>query len=219
MVGAVLTLGSGLNIRIDAVEADPTSAPGDVLLHSFSVRREDGSWTSLCSPGPDGRQQGFPLAGRALPDGRIVPAGDGDLEVVCTSGAQGKCVRFGYKPWLTASDGRPLLEHYNACVHMVRADYCGDGTATTRDGTLIDLYDRAGIQRREGGPGMRFEAGWGPEGAVCIAHVRIQENTSLERLRTECPRLAQRPLGAECSEATAEALGALVFNNSVDPSQ
>ena len=188
LVGAVLNLSDGRKLRIDAVEADPEDREGEVLLHTFSVHGPDGRWSNPCEPDPDGRRQGFPLAGRALPNGHLAPE-PGAFEIVCTSGAQGKCVRFGYKPWKPAAGGS-LRDHHHACIHMVRADYCGDGTATTRDGTAIDIFDPLGIQRSDGPAGMSFEAGWTATGAVCLAHVRIPENTSLDRLRQSCPRLA-----------------------------
>ena len=98
---------------------------------------------------------------------------------------------------------------------MMRADYCGDGQGFTRDGTLIDLYDRLGIQKDEPGPGMRFEAGWGKDGATCVARVRIPENVTLEELARRCPaRLADR-LGASCTEDEAgRSPATLLFNKS-----
>jgi hypothetical protein len=36
---------------------------------------------------------------------------------------------------------------------MIRADYCGRGTPHTRDGTLLDLCDKVGINRGEQGRG------------------------------------------------------------------
>jgi hypothetical protein len=78
---------------------------------------------------------------------------------------------------------------------MIRADYCGDGTPHTRDGTLMDLYDKAGINRDEPGPGMEFEAAWGPLGAVCVRRVRIPAIYSLDALRAACPRLAPTAIG------------------------
>ena len=123
------------------------------------------------------------------------------------------CVRFGYKPWKAAPDGRPLLDYFNACVRMLRADYCGDGTPSTRDGTLIDVYDRARIQTPELVPGMEFEAAWSPEGAVCVRHTRIKEILTLERLAATCPRLGDR-LGPACDEAAGRRMGAILFNRS-----
>ena len=58
---------------------------------------------------------------------------------------------------------------------MVRADYCGNGTATTKDGQAIDMYDDLGIQKPENDPAMEFEAGWTEEGAVCVRHARVKE--------------------------------------------
>jgi hypothetical protein len=97
---------------------------------------------------------------------------------------------------------------------MVRADYCGEGEGTTRNGTLIDHYDAVDIEEPEQDPRFEFEAGWTASGAVCVGHVRIKENTSLERLAAFCPRLRGR-LGASCSEERARALGATVFVRSL----
>lgn len=56
----------------------------------------------------------------AAPDGMLIEAGPDAFELICTSGAQGKCVRFGYHPWEKAPDGRPMRDYFNACVHMLR---------------------------------------------------------------------------------------------------
>ena len=52
----------------------------------------------------------------------MAEAEPGVLELTCTGGAQAKCVRFGYRPWETGPDGRPMRGLYNACVRMVRAE-------------------------------------------------------------------------------------------------
>ena len=83
---------------------------------------------------------------------------------------------------------------------MVRADYCGDDTPHTRDGTLIDMFDRLGIQKDEPGDGLEFEAAWGPQGAVCVHRVRISEIYSLDSLRANCPRLKSADIGEACTE-------------------
>lgn len=214
LTGAVLTLQTAerrVRIRIDAVEPDPDDKSGEILLHSFSAQQADGSWQPLCLPGPDGRQQGFPLEGRSAPDAsfHISP---GSIELICVSGAQGKCVRFGYKPWKQA-DGVSMLDMYNACTRMVRGDYCGNGDATTRDGMRIDVYDKLGIQQPENDTTDAFEAGWSPEGAVCVNHVRVKENASLPSIAATCPRLRNR-VGEMCTQERATALGALLFNRS-----
>ncbi len=212
LVGAELDLGEGVTVRIDAVRRDPGDKSGETLLHALSTRDADGAWVPLCDPDRESRREGFPIPGRWDDAGRYHADG-GHFALTCTSGAQAKCVRFGYKPWKPAPDGASLVPLYEACVHMVRADYCGDGVATTREGTQIDIYDRHGVQRPESGPELRFEAGWAPTGAVCVAHTRIPDNLTLEQLAKSCPRLAAA-LGERCTEETAAKLGAVLFNRS-----
>ena len=209
LVGATLTISTGggmMRLRIDAVERDRERWQAPIWLHSFSTEAADGSRQPLCEPGPDGGRQGFPLAGRPRSDGAMEPAEPGIFEIVCTSGARGKCVRFGYFPWVSTA----MRDIYDACVRMVRADYCGDAEGTTRDGMRIDLYDDRGIQQADSDPAQEFEAGWTAAGAVCVHHVRVKENISLERLAASCPRLSDR-LGTTCTEERARALGALLF--------
>ena len=107
----------------------------------------------------------------------------------------------------------PLRDVYNACIRMVRADYCGNGTPTTKDGQRIDIYDDLGIQTHENETAMDFEAGWSADGAVCVRHIRVKANASLESLVAACPRLKDR-VGPACSEGTARRLGAKLFNRS-----
>jgi hypothetical protein len=207
--GTVLVIGDGSGrqrrVRIDTVERDPRDPAGEAVLYGLS--REDpatGAWTSLCEPDPDGRRLGFPLPGAFTPDGRQVEA-PGRFLVTCTGGAEGKCVRFGYKPWGTAPDGSPLAPYYQACVRLVRADYCGDGVGHTENGTPIDLFDRVGVQADEPAAGMTFEAAFGPEGAVCVRHARWRPLVDLDALAARCPRLAGR-LGEGCDEGAAALL-------------
>jgi len=57
-----------------------------------------GGWRELCTPAPDGTVAGFPVAGSWTSDRRHLRGSSG-FTVTCASGAVGKCVRFGYKPW------------------------------------------------------------------------------------------------------------------------
>ncbi len=222
LVGAVLVVAVGagtIRLRIDAVEPDPGDAAfgirpsGSVLLHSLSVEDAQGGWSNPCEPGPDGRRQGFPIAGRALADGTIAPAEAGEFALTCTGGAEGKCVRLGYHPWERLPDGAPILPVYNACIHLLRADYAGDGSATTRNGQPIDICDKLGIQSPGNDKAQEFEAGWTAEGAVCVRHVRVKENATLSGIAAHSPRLAGR-VGDVCTEAFARAAGAILFDRS-----
>jgi hypothetical protein len=222
LVGATLTIASAagaMKIRIDAVEPDPgdekhaVAASNAVMLHIFSFQTPDGTWKNLCEAGPDGRRQGFPIAGRAKGDGTIEPSEPGVFELTCTGGAQGKCVRFGYRPWEKRADGSSMWAMYNTCIRLVRADYAGDGRGTTRNGQPIDIYDFRGVQSPGDDPAHDFEAGWSPEGDVCVRHVRVKENANLASLERDVPRLKGRT-GKICTEEFARGLGAVLFNRS-----
>jgi hypothetical protein len=176
-----------------------------------------GALDELCEPDAKGERWAFPLKGQWDANGRRIS--DQGFTLTCSAGAQGKCVRFGYKPWKQTPDGIPLADYHQACVRLVRADYCG-GQGTTRDGMLIDIYDRLGIQRpadEAERQGLRFEAAWNPEGAVCVAHTRVPENMTLVHLGEVCPRLRGHLGDAECT-ADAAASGrlgpVLLFNRS-----
>jgi hypothetical protein len=207
LAGAVLDVrfeGQPAKVRIAGVERDPNDKSGTVWLHTFESRQADGAWANVCTAGPDGRRQGFALQGQ----GR-------GIEFTCSAGAVGKCVRFGYRPWASGPDGKNLAPQHAACVRMVRGDYGGANQPFTKDGMSIDVYDPEGIQKPDMAPEQTFEAGWSPEGAVCVHHVRVKENVTLEQLEAQFPRLKGRT-GEICTEAYARSLGAIVLNRSKD---
>ena len=206
LVGAVLRMrfdGQPTEVRIANVEPDPEDRTATVWLHTFEVKQPDGSWNNLCLPGPDGRRQGFPLKDK-----------DGAIDLTCSAGAVGKCVRFGYRPWASGPDGESLAPQHAACVRMVRGDY-GGTRPFTRNGMSIDLYDLQDIQKSDMAADQTFEAGWTPDGAVCVHHPRVKENVTLEQLEAEFPRLKGRT-GAVCTEDFARRHGAILFNRSKD---
>ncbi len=214
LTGAILSVAAGgqtIRVKIAGVEPDARDPRGGALLYDFRVVRPDSGEEPLCAPDPDGRRLGVPLVGRSDPTGILLSSEGPGFELVCTSGAQGKCLRFGYGPWRQTPDGRPMRDWYNACVRLLRGDYCGDGRPYTRDGTWIDLYDRIGVQKSDADPTLTFEAAWGPDGAVCVAHTRIPDIISLDGLARACPRLAGRLGPNVCNE---NALGGLIFNRS-----
>ncbi len=65
----------------------------------------------------------------------------------------------------------------------------------------------------ENAPQDVFEAGWSPDGAVCVHHVRVKENVTLAELEMRYPKLAGRT-GAVCTEEFARANGAILYNRS-----
>jgi hypothetical protein len=211
--GTILALGDGTGrqrrIRIDGVERDRQDAAGEIVLYTLSEQDPgSGDWRNLCLPDADGHRLGFPLRGAFTSDGRY-DAKHGGILLTCTGGAEGKCVRFGYRPWAFGPNNVSLAPYYQACVRLVRADYCGDGVGHTRDGTPIDIFDTIGIQRDEPTPGMTFEAAWEPDGAVCVRRTRLPELFDSVALAKRCPRLAGL-IDEKCDEAAP----ALLFNRS-----
>ena len=95
-------------------------------------------------------------------------------------------------------------------MRLVRADYAGDGRGTTKNGQPIDIYDRLGVQPPAYDLPYEFEAGFAPDGATCVRHVRVKENATLASVEASAPRLAGRT-GAVCDEAEARAEGAILF--------
>lgn len=94
--------------------------------------------------------------------GAKIVGGDPDaVSIGCRKvGAIAKCVDFGYKPWVSPE----MDEMHQACVRMVRGDFCGDGTPWTVDGNIIDISDVHNIQRSES-TNWVFEAMWTKHGA------------------------------------------------------
>lgn len=79
----------------------------------------------------------------------------------CLSGSVGKAAMWGYSPWNADDDG------HQAASRAVRADFCGDGTSYTIEGTPLqvsDVYDIRHFSKEE----KATEALWGPAGAECI---------------------------------------------------
>jgi hypothetical protein len=205
--GAVLQIalpgGDRQRIQIIEVQKDSADPDGDIFLHRMLVADPTGHWIELCTPDATGAIWAFPLGGQWNSEGFHIS--NNGFSLICAADALGKCVRFGYKPWRTAADGSALADYHAACVKAVRADYCGN-RATTRDGQLIDIYDRLGIQHRDAvrpGETLPFEAAFAASGAVCVAHTRVPEQATLGQLETSCPRLAGRLGQKACVEADA----------------
>ena len=123
--------------------ANPISAAGGYWRSAYarSVKR------AIAGIGNRNRKFAFALSGAFTADWRHIDMPEQFL-ITCTGGAEGKCVRFGYKPWRQSPDGGSLLAYYHSVC-----DWCGpirgDGIGHTRNGTPIDLFDRIGIQPDE----------------------------------------------------------------------
>ena len=217
LVGTELTLGGGPaspRIRIQAVLEDGHHG---VLLHEVEAQGPDGTWANICAPDRDNRRLALFIEGHDLPDGRQVQV-PGRLSITCTGGVQAKCLRAGYVPWIDPERPGTGPDMFQTCTRMFRADYCGDGLGWTRNGMTIDMFDVRGMVEPAEPATLPLEAAWGVNGAVCVHHTRVAERGRLADVLAHCPRLAQAPVGASCTEATARSLpGVLILNRSPEP--
>jgi hypothetical protein len=215
--------GHRLKFQIRSAELDRQDPERETYLYTVVYQTKNQTWQNYCRATNDFAAKAIALRGTWDRSGTY-QGHENRITFSCLSGALAKCVRLGYKPWQTIQ-GQSLKEYHQACVRMIRADYCGDGTTHTRDGTRIDVYDRLGIQQRNEIPGMSFEAAWGMDGAQSIHHTRYPED--LAYVQRVCPqRLALRstsPVRAinQKTNQTAPldqsqpASRALIFNDSV----
>jgi hypothetical protein len=156
-----------ITIRIGAVA--PLAVGSAVLRYDFVIKTEAGPWQPLCADAL-GNQVGSVLLADVwspLTGDRLDPIPTGAATAACLDGALGKCVEWGYVPWQTVGE-TSLRDYHQTCTRAVRADYCGDGTSYTSDGTQIHVLDQLGIEESEPNSTYVVEAEWGPDGAVCL---------------------------------------------------
>jgi hypothetical protein len=162
-IGASLSDGTAATLRIDSATT-LGGANDDVWAYGISLQTDQG-WARLCGDETDGSAKlAIPVQGTWNPTTGAWSDNGSQFSLACRKASVAKCVEFGYKPW----DG--FDNEHRACVRMLRADYCGDGTPHTVNGTVINLYDNLGIQAdTESWP---VDAEWTPDGARCINHYR-----------------------------------------------
>jgi hypothetical protein len=216
MVGAIfqgtLEDGEPLEVRVDGARLSTDPGMEDVYWYNVAYRA-DGEWTPLCGTGHDGVVvPALPLAGRwdyrqGAPGGGAYVADEQSFTFACRGYVLAKCVEMGYAPWrevwLTQSaphghvTRQSLLPWHLACGRLLRADFCGDGTSFTHDGTLINFYDGLGI--RVDGDDWPVEAEWDEHGARCLATERLPSGIELpcsaDLQTSECGSTAHFGLG------------------------
>lgn len=163
--------GRSVRLRIESVAQD--SAPPHLIAYRVQYFRESiAAWEEVCGAGANGEPgTAYFLDGIWDEQGAFRES----LElftVACKGSALAKCEGWGYVPW-ESINGVSLREYHSTCVRMVRADYLGDGQAHTRKGMSIFFMDSLGINSGLPPEGMKFEAGWNPDGAVVVSHPRV----------------------------------------------
>jgi hypothetical protein len=153
VVAATLSDGTSAALRVGG-----GSVIGGVWSFDVDILRA-GVWEPLCAERAQAVKGAWNIAEGVPGGGSYDPTALG-YTVVCRGSTISKCVELGYKPWL----GR--TRELASCVRALRADFCGDGTPYTKDGTIVNLYDAHGVQRDT--ERWKLEAAWSPTGATCI---------------------------------------------------
>jgi len=189
-----LTNGDTVALRID--DAMPgTDGNADVWSYKVSVSA-DGTWRPLCL-GKVGYGDFADTVGgswnlaRGVPGGGAYHADTPEFTIACRGSAISKCVEMGFKPW--TGNSRELA----SCVRALRADYCGDGTPHTVDGTLVNIFDADGVQADS--ENWTPEAEWTPDGARCVSSA---QNTRFFQAAHETPECFEHTLKAQKSCGT-----------------
>ena len=109
-------------------------------LYTFQTLDELGQPSYICDADASGSHAAIPV--RNITVNRVtgdVNARSSTAYLACTSGAIGKAITWGYKPWQRS------LPDFEVATRMVRADYCFDGNSWTTEGTALQVRDSYSI--------------------------------------------------------------------------
>ena len=183
MVGQ-LSDSSTINLRITAI--DNTSSSGLYLYNVAIVQNSNNTevLSPLCGTSPISGLPipAVPLSGTWSFSNGSYSSSSTLFTMACVHTAIGKCVLWGYHPWDSKTEcqdestckSQSLANWHQACTRMVRADYCGNGSPHTVNGTAINVWDAfsPAIQAHETVSGFTREAEWTQSGARCIERTR-----------------------------------------------
>ncbi len=162
--------GSTVALRIESITPG-TGPQQDIWKYQVSFQEPtDGQWYPICTTAEGTPLKAIPLwnrwnYGEGVAGGGAKIHDPGAFTFACEGGALAKCVEFGYAPWRSVA-GESLEGTHQACTRLVRADFCGDGTSYTVDGTWVNLYDAMSVQVDT--ESWLAEAEWNTEGAICF---------------------------------------------------
>lgn len=220
----VTDTGVPVDVRIDSIGRE--AAPDDDVWNywvSFRIPAtvagdyfEEDAWSPACSDDAGVAVAAIPVNGRW--DYRTGVRGGGgkiadpdSFTFACKGlGAIAKCLfPIGYKPWKTVK-GVSLDRQHQACVRLIRGDFCGTGTPYTVDGSAVDLYDGVGVQKSTAFLWL-IEAEWDENGARCFNPLNRSHKLLI-------PCFNDRALAA-CGAPIDFWLGALLMNKTPPLSQ
>jgi hypothetical protein len=208
----VLSNGTTLSMRMNSATTG-TGANTDVYMYGISYL-SSGVWTLLC--GKDANSVpilAIPVKGTFNYATGVTGGGSFTNDATkftfgCRGTAIAKCVEMGYKPWKSAATATGnLTNHHVACTRLLRADYCGDGTPYTVNGTQVNIYDSLGIEADT--MGWAFEAEWTPTGARCVAP---GTPTRVQNVLQKSPPCLSAKIAQTCGQLSDFNAGALIMS-------
>lgn len=202
---ATTSAGGSIKLRIDAATAG--SAPNaDLWFYSVSYQGASG-WSPVCGVDSSNKPvQAVSVAGVWGPvgsDATAYQASTTQFTLACRARTVAKCIELGYKPQ------KSLAPQLQACVRLLRADYCGNGTANTIDGTTLNLYDNVGVQADVAT--WNPEAEWNASGAVCV---NTSNDARYQLLQAKLPSCFKGAQTASCGKKFA--VGTLLIDELPD---
>ncbi|MEO1233379.1 MAG: RICIN domain-containing protein, partial [Myxococcota bacterium] len=203
----------GMQLEGETTDGTPTllqvtgiasGAGGNADLLYYVVHAAEGAdWTPLCGTSAAGE----PIPALAVPgswDHRAGTAHGGEWEsdgqtfnFACRGSSIAKCMEAGYRPWVDPASTPGNIQvrgeqhmnqpgHLQACVRMLRGDYCGDGTSHTVSGRLVEFWDSMGLHARSH-PEFTFEAAWTADGASTLDFPRVLRDEGLPSCAYDVP--------------------------------
>ncbi len=171
--------GTQAQVRIDepVYLGDDAYIGGPIEHYTTSYRlQQDGAWgewqDNLCADGGGDPAEGILVSGDWHPDTASNDKSDSQaITLGCRYAAIAKCVEWAYR-----FQTGPNEWVHEACTRMVRADYTGDGTSYTENGTRIYVGDSLLLVTQRSHPGWLVkEAEWGMDGATCINRSALRQ--------------------------------------------
>ncbi len=143
-----------------------TKISGKEGRYTFKTFDGNGQPTPICGVDVSGKYTAVPFADVTVDTatGHLAPR-PATLYLACTSGAVGKAIVWGYRPWERA------LPEFEAATRMVRADYCYDGMSWTENGTALQVKDKFNINTFVDATDPT-EVVWTGTGAACLTTPR-----------------------------------------------
>ncbi|PCC69616.1 hypothetical protein SAMN02745121_06424 [Nannocystis exedens] len=159
------------------VEAAPPIS-GYALAYHHSA-----NYTELYSVCPDFQDDGPDVVATTIIRGELYEEGSKQVTVspdwitiACRGNAVFKMKQMGYGPNqnFPGQSAPASPRQRQATIRMITADYCGDGTSFTADGTALDWQNLAETLAPHEPPSWSdVEALWDEDGALCLSNPRL----------------------------------------------